>query len=243
MTAKVALKSSKWLKMSDNILDNDLSSSLGEMKKFNARQQLKSAAHAVLWSVKTRFKAADTKAFAKQMKEWNKDAEAKERVDNALLSSGKPTSSFHDVYELAEKIHSSAGATIWSCKHKERGETYAVKVVEKKEGNVGAGNKSVSEAVFHELAVLKSVKNPKIMEVNDFFEEDDAFYLVMELMDGGDVFDRILSLQRYTEKDARDLVRFLLETINFIHSKGIAHRDLKPQNLLLKVSDTFRCWG
>ena len=84
---------------------------------------------------------------------------------------------------------------------------------------------------------LKSVKNSKIMEVNDFFEEDDAFYLVMELMNGGDVFDRILSLQRYTEKDARDLVRFLLETVNYIHSKGIAHRDLKPQNLLLKVSE------
>lgn len=60
----------------------------------------------------------------------------------------------------------------------------------------------------------------------------------MELMQGGDVFDRILSLQRYTEKDARDLVRFLLETVLHIHSKGIAHRDLKPQNILLKVSMT-----
>ena len=236
MTAKEALKTSKWLKLSDNLLDNDLSSSLSEMKKFNARQHLKSAAHAVLWSVKARFKAADGLAFAKQMKEWNKDAEAKERVDNALLSSNQPTLAFHDVYDLLEKIHSSAGATIWSCKHKKLGDTFAVKVVEKKAGNVGAGNKSVSEAVFHELAVLKSVRNPKVMDVHDFFEEEDAFYLVMELMDGGDVFDRILSLQRYTEKDARDLVRFLLETVNYIHSKGIAHRDLKPQNLLLKVS-------
>lgn len=239
ITAKEALKNSKWLKISDSLLQNDLLSSLGEMKKFNARQQLKSAAHAVLWSVKTRFKAADASAFAKQMKEWNKDAEAKERVDNALLSSAQPTSSFHGVYEMKDKLHTSSGATIWSCKHKKRRDIFAVKVVEKKAGNVGAGNKSVSEAVFHELAVLKSLKNRKVMEIIDFFEENDAFYLVMELMNGGDVFDRILSLQRYTEKDARDLVRFLLETVNYIHSKGIAHRDLKPQNLLLKVSGSL----
>eukprot|EP00977_Amphora_coffeiformis_P012882 scaffold3271_cov181-Amphora_coffeaeformis.AAC.9 len=236
MTAKQALKSSGWLKLSDHMLDNDLSASLGEMKNFNARAHLKSAAQAVLWSVRSKFKAADAIAFKKQMNEWNKDDEAKQRVDNALLSDNSPTLAFGDVYEMVERIHTSNGAAIWSCKHKARGESYAVKIVEKK-GAVTAGNKSVSEAVFHELAVLKSAKHPKIMAVIDFFEEDDAFYLVMELMEGGDVFDRILSLQRYTEKDARDLVRFLLETVLHIHSKGIAHRDLKPQNLLLKSKE------
>lgn len=238
MTAKQALDKSKWLHItSDKLAECDLSSSLGEMKKFNAKRTLKGAAHAVLWSVKTRFKTPDAASFAKQMSEWNKDDEAKKRVDTALLSSSQPTLRFEDVYEMVKKIHTSSGATIWSCKHKVRGDMFAVKVVEKKPGNVGAGSKSVSEAVFHELAVLKTVKHAKIIEINDFFEEENAFYLVMELMEGGDVFDRILSLKHYTEKDARDLVRFLLETVSFIHSRGVAHRDLKPQNILLKVSE------
>lgn len=174
MTAKEALKQSSWLKLSDKSLDNDLSGSLSQMKNFNARAHLKSAAHAVLWSVRSKFKAADAIALKKQMNEWNKDDEAKQRVDNALLSDSKPTLTFKDVYELIERIHTSNGAAIWSCKHVNRGETFAVKIVEKK-GTVPAGNKSVSEAVFHELAVLKSAKHPKIMAVIDFFEEEDAF--------------------------------------------------------------------
>lgn len=243
MTAQGALDTATWLKIESNrLMENDLSASLSEFQKFDARRSLKSAARAVLWSVKTRFKSADAVTFAKQMNEWNKDDEAKlkdeaakSRVDNALLSSLRPTLTFKEVYDMEKKMHASSTASIWSCKHKQSGTVFAVKVVEKKKDNVGAGSKSVSEAVFHELAVLKSVKHPKISEIIDFFEEDEGFYLVMELMEGGDVFDRILSLKHYTEKDARDLIRLLLDTVSFIHSRGIAHRDLKPQNILLKV--------
>ena len=72
----------------------------------------------------------------------------------------------------------------------------------------------------------------------DFYEEDDAFYLVMEYMCGGDVFDRLVTLTIYTENDARLLVERLLKAVASLHKAGIAHRDLKPQNLLLKDNAT-----
>jgi calcium/calmodulin-dependent protein kinase I len=87
------------------------------------------------------------------------------------------------------------------------------------------------------VAVLKSLKHKYIIEIIDFFDEDDRFYLVMERMEGGDVFDRILKMKQYTERDARGLSKFLLEAVACMHQSGITHRDLKPQNLLLKSKD------
>jgi calcium/calmodulin-dependent protein kinase I len=58
--------------------------------------------------------------------------------------------------------------------------------------------------------------------------------MVMEYVQGGDVFDRIVQLAQYTEKDARDLIETLLKAVSTLHQAGIAHRDLKPQNILLR---------
>lgn len=57
--------------------------------------------------------------------------------------------------------------------------------------------------------------------------------MVTELVEGGEMFDRIVSKSTYTEKEARDVVKVILETIAFLHLSDIVHRDLKPENLLL----------
>lgn len=65
------------------------------------------------------------------------------------------------------------------------------------------------------------------------FDEGNEIYIVTELVAGGELFDRIVAKTQYTEKEARDLVRTLLETMAYMHEAGIVHRDLKPENLLL----------
>jgi serine/threonine protein kinase len=89
---------------------------------------------------------------------------------------------------------------------------------------------------MNEVAILQSLANRHVVQLLDFFEEKKYFFMVMEYMRGGDVFDRIVEKNHYTEKDARDLVRILLKAVKFLHAQGVAHRDLKPQNLLLTVS-------
>jgi calcium/calmodulin-dependent protein kinase I len=75
--------------------------------------------------------------------------------------------------------------------------------------------------------------HPNIIKIFDHFEESKHFYLVTELIHGGELFERIVSKEFYTELEARELVKILLKAIGFIHDKGVVHRDLKPENLLL----------
>ena len=235
-TAKQAVHDSVWLKLRAAELEkNLLNDSISEFKKFNAsRSKFKGAAQAVLWSVKAKMHSSKSMSKVSDDGAHSQDASMAKRVDNALIHASKSPESFNEVYELKEKLHKSSSAQIWACTHKESNENYAVKIIPNTPGRKSVTGKSVSDSIHHELAVLKGAKHSHIIEIIDFFEDKDNFYLVMERMDGGDVFDRIIDMNKYTEKDARDLAKFLLEAVHLLHTKNIAHRDLKPQNILLK---------
>ena len=90
-------------------------------------------------------------------------------------------------------------------------------------------------AIIDEVAILASLKHRYICPIIDFFEEEQCYFIVMELMSGGDLFDRIGKKKSYNEKDARDLCIKVLEAVQFCHRKNVAHCDMKPKNLLLAV--------
>jgi calcium/calmodulin-dependent protein kinase I len=93
------------------------------------------------------------------------------------------------------------------------------------------------DALFEEVGILQQIHHPNIMRLYEFYEDDNEYALVTEIVEGGELFDRIVELQHYSEKEARDLVAIFLQTLDFLHSNGIAHRDLKPENLLLATKN------
>lgn len=92
-------------------------------------------------------------------------------------------------------------------------------------------------AIYDEVAILSSLNHPHIVPLVDFFDEKDCYFIVMELMSGGDLFDRIGKKKSYSEADARDLVVKMLKAVAYCHSHKIAHCDMKPKNLLLMSDD------
>lgn len=72
-----------------------------------------------------------------------------------------------------------------------------------------------------------------INRLYETYHEENDIFIVTELVEGGELFDRIVSKAHYSEKEARDLIKQILETLDYIHCSGIVHRDLKPENLLL----------
>ena len=75
--------------------------------------------------------------------------------------------------------------------------------------------------------------HPNIIEFHDFFDREETFYyLVMEKMANENVFDKIAKKDSYNEKEVWDHCAVILEALNFMHKRGIVHRNLKPENLL-----------
>ena len=88
-------------------------------------------------------------------------------------------------------------------------------------------------AITDEATILQSLDHPNIIKLVDFFEEPNSFFFVTEKVEGGELFDRIVEKEYYNEKTARDAMRALLNSVEYMHGKRIVHSDLKPENLLL----------
>jgi len=85
-----------------------------------------------------------------------------------------------------------------------------------------------------EMEILQKVHHPNIIALKEMIDTKDKIYFVMELVTGGELFDRIVEKGSYSEEDAKELVRKIVSAVEYLHSKEIAHRDLKPENLLVK---------
>ncbi|XP_019420104.1 PREDICTED: CDPK-related kinase 3-like [Lupinus angustifolius] len=90
------------------------------------------------------------------------------------------------------------------------------------------------EDVRREVKLLKALSGHKhLIKFHDAFEDSNNVYIVMELCEGGELLDRILSRGgRYTEEDAKVIVLQILSVVAFCHLQGVVHRDLKPENFL-----------
>jgi calcium/calmodulin-dependent protein kinase I len=85
--------------------------------------------------------------------------------------------------------------------------------------------------------ILSQIDHPNSVKLFEIFDEDDSIYLVMEYLGGGELFDRIVEKENYSEKEASDTVKPIVDTIRYCHGMGIIHRDLKPENLLYVSED------
>ena len=89
----------------------------------------------------------------------------------------------------------------------------------------------------NELAALEETVHPHITRVFELMEDDRCYYIIMELVSGGNLFDMIRSKHRFSESDAANIIKQLLLALNYMHGLNIMHRDLKPENLLCENSD------
>ena len=96
-----------------------------------------------------------------------------------------------------------------------------------------------------EIQILKKLKSPFIVELCDLFETSKYLYIVMEMCQGGELFDQIANMDylngdHYTEKDIIGIMHQLASGVQYMHNMGIVHRDLKPENILCLEANSIK---
>ncbi|RZF32667.1 hypothetical protein LSTR_LSTR004095 [Laodelphax striatellus] len=127
-----------------------------------------------------------------------------------------------DEYELREEIGRGSYSVCRLCLHRSTKMEYAVKVIDK-------SKRDCQEEVD---ILLRYGHHSNIVTLRDVYEDDRHVYLVMELMRGGELLDRILSHKLFSEREASAIMHTVVSTVCYLHQHGVVHRDLKPSNLL-----------
>ena len=80
---------------------------------------------------------------------------------------------------------------------------------------------------------MRTIDHPFIVKVFEYFEDDCNYYIIMEHIDGKDLFDVVSDKGRLEEEEACSMMKKILMGVSYLHLKGIIHRDLKPENVLV----------
>ncbi|CAJ1085764.1 serine/threonine-protein kinase DCLK2-like [Xyrichtys novacula] len=159
----------------------------------------------------------------------NGEAEQTDEDATGEVNGNRSVSSsiINEKYKVGKVIGDGNFAVVKECVERSTGQEYALKIIDK------ARCCGKEHLIENEVAVLRRVRHPSIIQLIEVDETPSQLFLVMELVKGGDLFDAITSSTKYSERDASAMVFNLAGAIKYLHRMNIVHRDIKPENLLV----------
>lgn len=138
-------------------------------------------------------------------------------------------------YELGKTLGSGSFSKV-KLGQDDSGKQYAVKIIDKEQ----LVREHMEEQLKREISIMRMLNHPNIVKLFDVLQTQNHIYLVLELVTGGELFDRIVQAKKFDENTGRRFFQQLIVALHFCHRNGVAHRDLKPENLLVDDRDNIK---
>ncbi|XP_065863970.1 CBL-interacting serine/threonine-protein kinase 1-like [Euphorbia lathyris] len=139
-------------------------------------------------------------------------------------------------YELGRTLGEGNFGKVKLAKNIESGLAFAVKILEKNK----IIDLKISDQIKREIATLKLLKHPNVVRLHEVLASKSKIYMVLEYVNGGELFDRIASKGKLTEAEGRKLFQQLIDGVSYCHNKGVFHRDLKLENVLIDAKGNIK---
>jgi len=148
----------------------------------------------------------------------------------------KSRRSFFEIYEVKfdDPLGSGAYGDVYLCRERNTGEACALKKIPK-EFTEDAEFQREMDALLH---IRAHGGHPNICMLRENFDEEDDYLLVLDLLDGGEMFDHLIKHGAYSEADASRLIRQVASALDYLHGIGVVHADLKPENVMLRKTSS-----
>ena len=140
----------------------------------------------------------------------------------------KAIENIREMFEIGRKLGDGNFAVVRECFHKTTNEKYALKIIDRSK------LKGKEKMLENEIHIMKRCNHANIVKLFDDFHARTEIYLVMELVQGGDLFDAISTSVKFTEPVAANYLHDVCSSLHYLHKRKIVHRDLKPENLLVR---------
>lgn len=142
-------------------------------------------------------------------------------------------------YELGRSLGEGTFGKVKYANDTETNEAVAIKILDKEK----IQKQNMGNQIKKEISIMKMVKHKNIVHMIEVLASKTKIFIVLELVTGGELFDKIVQVGKLNEEQARFYFQQLIDGVEYCHKLGICHRDLKPENLLLdehgnlKISD------
>ncbi|KAF0692529.1 Aste57867_16398 [Aphanomyces stellatus] len=143
---------------------------------------------------------------------------------------------FEEQYEVMKHLGNGSYSQVKMVTHRTQGGTRAAKLVEKQ-----VLSKTDRVALSQEVLILTRMNHPNIMKLHEVIEDEAKCIMIIECLDGGDLFDRVTQKGKLSEAEAQAVMALLVEAVYYCHSHCILHRDIKPENILMSSTGIKLC--